>query len=403
MEWLAAGFVAWFLFGGKKKPATQAPDAPKDVYGTLEAPTGLAALEPSLRTDLNLRAAGDDAAKAIVEKGSSALGVIALAAGGPVVGPAVAAGSYLTGTVAKEIGGTPLAAALGTFGGVYGDLAVIGAEGGEHLDAILGGAGGRLPSPTSGVAQATLGLGAFNLLIGIFIVPFVLAAGVIIYAVTAVWTDAERLKKGQLGALEDWCAEWVKTFGAAYTQLTTKKVKLVEGSGVRAVVVERPLTSDEATACAYAWVDGYMYERNLQAFRIWMASPRGAGQSALSHARFGRDRAYYVGDVTDSGSYDDSKRPPRWSYTKEYQVKYSDVITRLPVSWTELYDDGQDACNVANYVRAMAEPKGAGLTEFQHGKYWQERGHFLGQMLSGGDLLYKGKTYKWRELAGATS
>lgn len=197
--------------------------------------------------------------------------------------------SEASSRVAGAIGQTELASAVGRTG-VPGVAAAGGAQLGKEFDRIFGGSGneasGVVAQGTGGAIGFAAGMGSLVLL-----VPGLLQVGLLIWVAAVVISDIERLRRGQKGAVEDYWRTWNTAYAQAVAEIIRRKDSFPEYVRDKDLYAER---------LAIAFADGYAAEVNQQNFRAWMNRPKGVGMDAYKHAIYGRDRAYFAGNVVSN-------------------------------------------------------------------------------------------------------
>lgn len=235
------------------------------------------------------------------------------------------AGGAATGAILTNgsVGGT----ILGGLSPTWGVAAAGGSQIGKEIDKLLG---GREEAASNQVAQAgggilAGGLVAFGPILGPLMFVGVGQVIVLVYLVVVAIEDAIRLHSyGQSGALEDYWKQWMVMYGRGYDNLvggvpvavldaSGEKVRNADGTVKTATVI---LTDAEINRIMWPFTDGYMAQRNKNAFERWMRQPWGLGMTRGGHAKYGRDRGYFVGEVSAAG--DLVVGPPKKSDLPEY-------------------------------------------------------------------------------------
>ncbi len=152
----------------------------------------------------------------------------------------------------------------------------------------------------------------------------------------------------------------------------------------------------------------------------------GGGLTALSGAVFGTFAALAIGPVVAvtwliSVALEDSARL-RYGQAgalRDLQKKWDDTYNTLMHNVTENvkssgysiepmdlvnmireYTNGYiKQCNELSYQAAMSKPRGASMTDAAHGRYWRDRGAFVGDIDNAGRLL---DTFAYRQADGST-
>lgn len=389
--------------------------------------------------------------------GGGGVDLAKLGAGGAAVAGALAL-SEASGQVARVIGGTDLSEGVGRVFGAHGVTAVAGAQLGKELDKALGGTTGTLRSDvaqggTGLVAGVTSALGSTALALGIpgflLVASFAVGIGqlvVLAYAVVWVWDEVTRLAQGQKGAKLEYDKAWAKAYGQFHDAI--EKEGIARGMSVPASLIDR---------YAFALADGYLREKNRAAFRMWMRRAWGIGASAYQHAIHGRDRAWYLGEPSNTAVPELIVEPELRSVGPKYMswvpkedlgnpvtvpVEDIEFVTDVPEAdygkykWTDgasvqktfdvmtgktvityygnvyvqtgttvVYDDtkraalwkaGRIIANFDAYVGWMKEPRGAGQSELSHLNYGKAEGRFEGEGDSNGGLTYEGVSMHWK-------
>lgn len=210
-------------------------------------------------------------------------------------GPGAAAAAAYTAAgygVGKAITGTELGGVLGAVNPLWGNAANTGSQLGKELDKALGGREEAISNQAAQGAGAILagGLVALGPLIGPLFLIGVGELLVLAYLIVVGIEDATRVAYGQKGALADYQKEWMRMYGRAYDQLATG-VTLESGETYKP-------NDREINRAVWPFVDGYMRKRNELAFKRWMKQPWGLGKDKQGHALYGRDRGYFVGEVS---------------------------------------------------------------------------------------------------------
>lgn len=234
-----------------------------------------------------------------------------LGTGGAIAG--ALALSEVSSQVAKSIGQTELAGHVGRLG-YPGVSAVAGAQLGKEFDRLFGGSGnessGIAAQGTGAAVGFATGLGSL-----VLIVPGLLQIGFVIWIALVIYTDTERLRRGQAGATEDYWRDWNAAYASSLSDILRNRANFpsyVKDAGLYA----------ERLAIAYA--DGFAAERNQQRFRAWMSKPRGVGMNAYQHAIYGRDRAYFAGNVASNIPNELRSTPLLRSDEPKYQLLVPD-------------------------------------------------------------------------------
>jgi hypothetical protein len=351
--------------------------------------TAVAALVPVVATigGSTTAAGAGGAAAAAASTGAATLGAgagnVTLLSGG------LAGGALIGGAVATTAAGVLVGSQLGkgtlfgeAGGGVIGGLnvftaapALAGAQVGRELHKLFGGDGFSF-TPSNVVLQVggatTLGLA--TVLGGAAIIgfaPLVLA----VFGVVAAIEDANRLKRGQAGALEDWKAD----YNAAFKMFSAKLASLAPTATADAPIF--------ASAAAWGWAN----TMNRQRWAAWNAKPRGIGVDANGHALYGIARGYWYqypgANIGQPGLYE----PPEVTNAKTMASQKGYGAT-----FQNAMSAGNVAANVRNYQWAMAQPRGLGQSDAAHFDYWVKGGFFWGNRNEKGELVYDGKTWGWK-------
>jgi hypothetical protein len=305
---------------------------------------------------------------------------------GSLIPPGAVAGalafSYASGELAYAVGNTELSRTVGRLSPGYGVLATGYAKLGEEIDKQLGGEGGGV---TGTIAQGGLGavawlaagglaplVGPLGVFAAIALFPYVVLA----YIVGSIWTDSQRLSKGQAGARDEYFLQWWRLYDSTRVAL--------EVAG---------LAPTEAPAVAMPYAHGYCAQFNRLAYEQWMRKPWGLGQDRAGHAKWGRDRAYFYGETNAAGDLVD---PAKATDYDDDRVVPSGPDAGLTVS-EAAFRSGRLAANARAYVEWMRQPRGYGQSELSHLNWGRSEGRFQGDGAQDGALVFEGVRIFWRD------
>ncbi len=274
----------------------------------------------------------------------------------PTIAGAGAALAGLTGELGAQLTQDEWGRLAGTLNSGLGTEFNVGRVVGKSIDIAAGGDG---TGATGVIAQGFGGIiTVLATAVGVLASVGAATFGIVAYAIGAGISDLSRLAYGQAGAQADYDKEWQATF-------THFKDSLIDpGHGKTGIPAEL------AHAIAYQYTDGYMGEKNRSAFRQWMA--RGRGLLGLGttddtyHAVFGRDRGYFVGDVSGG------------RLVKEPAEK----ILGQPETWRNGDIDriGRLQANIDSFLKWRAETPGFGVPRSVHIDAGRKAGFFTGTL-----------------------
>lgn len=316
-----------------------------------------------------------------------------------------AVSTFVAGEIAGGdlVGGKITSQIAGAVGGRVAVGGVVGAKAGFLLDKQLGGSAGSISSVVAQTTGAAIGGVVATIYttmapaLIVWVLPLAIV-GLAVYGIVSAITDAERLRKGQAGAREAWETQRREIQNAVHPKLL---VKLGE-AGAPGNIVE-----DIAKVMSGSHSLGYMLAANRLAFLQWMRRPWGIGQTALSHAVYGRDRGYFVGDISKR---DDLNKPTSIElmvdeYTflssVEGSIRTTSGVEAVKVEGVDLWRVAMEAGEVAGYAAAyfawMKRERGFGVAAADHLKVGINEGFVWGNQ-DGEALVIWGKRFNWKEM-----